>query len=55
MERNHLLSHVVQPLQTTTLTHSLDLFCNRSQVSYQVSEIKGLTFDPMIYLYSYPV
>ena len=44
MERNHLLSQVVQPFPTTTLTQSLNLFCNQSQVSSQVSDIKGLTF-----------
>ena len=54
-ERSHRLSQVVQQLQTTTLTQSLDLFCKRSPVSLQVSEIKGLAFDPMVYLYSYPV
>ena len=48
MERNHLLSQVVQPLQTTTLTQLLDLFRNQSQVNSQISDIKGLTFDPMI-------
>ena len=55
IERNHLLSQVILPLLTTTLTQSLDLFCKQSQVSSQVSDIKGLTFDPMIYLYSYSV
>ena len=39
----------------TTLTQSFDLFCNWSQVSSQVSDIKGLTFDPMMHSYSYPV
>ena len=55
MGRNHLLSKVVQLLQTTTLTQLLDLFCDQSPVSSQVSEIKGLTFDPMMYLYPYPL
>ena len=44
-----------QPLLTTTLIQSLDLFRNGSQVNSQVSDIKGLTFDPMIYFYSNPV
>ena len=44
MERNHLLSQAVQLLLTTTLTHSLDLFNNWSQASFQISDIKGLTF-----------
>ena len=29
----------------------LNLLCNWSQVSFQVPDIKDLTFDPMIYLY----
>ena len=36
MERNHPFSQVVQPLQTSILTQSLDLFRNRSQVSKDI-------------------
>ena len=36
---------------STTTNKSLDLYCNWSPVCSQVSDIKGLTFDPMIYLY----
>ena len=44
IRRNHLLSQVVQPLLTTTLTQLIDLLRKRHQVSFHFSVLKGLTF-----------
>ena len=59
IEKNHLLSQVVQSLLTQTHTQSLNFYNKQCKVSFQVFRLKGLPFFiidlPLFYSYSYHV